>query len=327
MALRVLLADESTTIKKVMQLALHDYAVEVRSVPVGLDVLPVAKVFKPDIVFADVLLTKRSGYDVCMDLKKDPQTSHTPVVLMWSGFMDLDQAKFVESKANQKLEKPFDSEALRNIVKSLVPKTNTNLVSEFLSFPQLPDFVEPSETTEHGDEFAQVPLTGKPSISPLADSWSTEKIDQLNIPSLDLSGQVTNPGLRPDDFGTAKIENTGEFEEVTFINDMNLEELDSSKIFETPSTETLTPPVVQQQKNSRGADLNRRIQEQVQAKAITSLNTPEGSLKALSANEEFIREQAKEMIEKICWQIVPEITERIVREEINKLLKDVEKSI
>jgi len=50
MALRVLLADESSTIKKVMQLALSDFAVEVRSVPVGFDVLPVAQNFKPDIV-------------------------------------------------------------------------------------------------------------------------------------------------------------------------------------------------------------------------------------------------------------------------------------
>src|SRR5580698_858214 len=88
MALRVLLADESSTIKKVFQLALQDFAVEVRPVNLGIDVASVALSFKPDIIFADVLLQKKNGYDVCNELKQDPALSSIPVVLMWSGFME-----------------------------------------------------------------------------------------------------------------------------------------------------------------------------------------------------------------------------------------------
>jgi CheY-like chemotaxis protein len=64
MALRVLLADESSTIKKVMQLALQDFGVEVKAVPIGVDVVQVAKSFEPDIIFADILLAKMNGYEV-----------------------------------------------------------------------------------------------------------------------------------------------------------------------------------------------------------------------------------------------------------------------
>ena len=46
MALRVLLADESSTIKKVFQLALQDFAVDVRPVNIGVDVLKVVKSVK-----------------------------------------------------------------------------------------------------------------------------------------------------------------------------------------------------------------------------------------------------------------------------------------
>src|SRR4051812_11235054 len=112
MALRVLLADESSTIKKVIQLALQDYGVEVKSVPVGLDVLTVAKSFKPDIIFADVLLAKKSGYDVSQELKSDSVMKNTPVILMWSGFMELDEEKAKKSMANDRLEKPFDADIL-----------------------------------------------------------------------------------------------------------------------------------------------------------------------------------------------------------------------
>ena len=91
MALRVLLADESSTIKKVISLALQDFAVEVKVVHSGVDVVEVAKQFGPDIIFADVLLQKKNGYEVCFDVKADPLLNKIPVVLMWSSFMDLDE--------------------------------------------------------------------------------------------------------------------------------------------------------------------------------------------------------------------------------------------
>lgn len=135
MALRVLLADESVTIKKVIQLALQDFAVEVKAVPVGLDVLEVSKSFQPDLVFADVLLQKRSGYDVCRDLKKDVQTAAIPVILMWSSFMELDQKQVDACGADGRLEKPFEVEALRKLVLDLVPRTRSQRLATFLEYP------------------------------------------------------------------------------------------------------------------------------------------------------------------------------------------------
>jgi CheY-like chemotaxis protein len=135
MALRVLLADESVTIKKVIQLALQDFAVEVKAVPVGLDVLEVSKSFQPDLVFADILLQKRSGYEVCGDLKKDPTTAAIPVVLMWSSFMELDQRQVDACGADGRLEKPFEVEALRKLVLELVPRTRSQRLAHFLEYP------------------------------------------------------------------------------------------------------------------------------------------------------------------------------------------------
>ncbi|CAN5658608.1 hypothetical protein BH10BDE1_BH10BDE1_27200 [soil metagenome] len=135
MALRVLLADESVTIKKVIQLALQDFAVEVKAVPVGLDVLEVSKSFQPDLVFADILLQKRSGYEVCGDLKKDPKTAAIPVVLMWSSFMELDQRQVDACGADGRLEKPFEVEALRKLVLELVPRTRSQRLAHFLEYP------------------------------------------------------------------------------------------------------------------------------------------------------------------------------------------------
>ncbi|MES2962782.1 MAG: response regulator [Bdellovibrionota bacterium] len=137
MALRVLLADESSTIKKVMLLALQDFAVEVKAVHVGVDVLEVARTFKPDLIFVDVLLQKRNGYEVCADLKADATTRHTPTILMWSSFMELDQEALAKAQPNDKIEKPFDVETLRKMVLALVPETRSQRLAHFLEFPEV----------------------------------------------------------------------------------------------------------------------------------------------------------------------------------------------
>ncbi len=141
MALRVLLADESSTIKKVIGLSLQDFAVEVKVVHSGVDVIEVAKQFKPDLIFADVLLQKRNGYEVCFDLKNDPELSKIPVVLMWSSFMDLDEKAYIRSQANAKLEKPFEVDHLRQLVTQLSQRAQTQKASPFLKFPS--QFAEP----------------------------------------------------------------------------------------------------------------------------------------------------------------------------------------
>tara|TARA_B100000749_G_scaffold280887_1_gene279907 strand:- start:152157 stop:153404 length:1248 start_codon:yes stop_codon:yes gene_type:complete len=167
MALRVLLADESPTIKKVFQLALQDFAVEIKSVNIGLDVKHVAEEFRPDIVFADVLLQKQNGYEVCTELKSNNSTSELPVVLMWSGFMDLDEDKFKSSAADGRIEKPFDVQALRELVKTHVPKTTKQSLSDYLTFPTLPEIKdeEKAETKPEVESPSSVVKTSEENTS------------------------------------------------------------------------------------------------------------------------------------------------------------------
>src|SRR5688572_12893058 len=120
MSLKVLLADDSAAIKKVVQLSLQDYGVELKSVGSGKDVMDVARSFKPDIAFVDVLLPHKTGYEIASEMKKDTQLNKTPVVMLWSSFMAFDEGKFKASGAEDKLEKPFEVSGLRSIVAKYV---------------------------------------------------------------------------------------------------------------------------------------------------------------------------------------------------------------
>lgn len=197
MALRVLLADESATIKKVMQISLQDYAVEVRSVQLGVDVLQVAQQFKPDIIFVDILLQKKNGYEVSQELKRDPQTRAIPVILMWSGFMEVDVSKLKASLADNQLEKPFDADGLRSLVNKFVPKTQSQGLAQHLEFPNVPK-IEVTQKTQTKTQFqgdmsleleARMPLpekTSKPAAKAAApepeaegSGWSMDSFDDL----------------------------------------------------------------------------------------------------------------------------------------------------
>ncbi len=206
MALRVLLADNSETIKKAIQVSLQDYAIDLRVVNLGVDVLDVAIKFKPDIIFVDILLQKRSGYDVAKELKTHAQLRSTPVVLMWSGFMEFDEQKAKDSLSDATLEKPFDAQALRELIQKFVSKTQTNPLSGFLDLPTIPKqemhapakkskdpLLELEKIKNESQKFA--PITKAPEPPVPAPPPHSSKSGAIELPALVIEENDT-----PEDF-------------------------------------------------------------------------------------------------------------------------------
>jgi two-component system, cell cycle response regulator len=354
MALRVLLADESSTIKKVMQLALQEYAVEVKSVPVGLDVQPVTTEFKPDIIFADVLLQKRSGYEVCKDLKADPATRDIPVVLMWSGFMEIDGHKAEEAQADARLEKPFDAETLRNIVKDLVPKTQSNALTEFLSFPEMPEFeetaakrfdtsrdIKPSSESsdfevvaalgdEGDDEFSTVPLP--PLYTSPEDEWAQGGLDgfRLNVEATDEDTSEISldsnllESLEDQPIDSDRFADTG-----AFVLEPDMSNNDEVISLSDGQELTKSSPGMSKSKGTNPIGLSPDTFEATASKVgFVKSSANSDALKSIDEKEleRLLRAEVRDVLENIAWKLLPDLAERIIREEINKLLRDTEKT-
>jgi len=206
MALRVLLADESPTIKKVFQLALQDYAADVRSVNVGVDVSSVAQEFQPDVIFADVLLQKRNGYEVSAELKASNELKQVPIVLMWSQFMNFDESKFESCGADAKIEKPFDVNTLRGLVQKLVPKTQSQDLSQYLQFPSLPDIEDddPSKAHQQSQQQESQPQTPPQTQHP---SQNQHEFQQQPAPNPEVSSKWDMESFEPiENFSEASLQ-------------------------------------------------------------------------------------------------------------------------
>lgn len=120
---RILLADDSLTIQKVVELTFSDAEFEIRAVGNGDDAVRALEEFRPDIVLADAFMPGLTGYEVCERVKALPGSPLIPVVLLAGTFEPFDRARAERSGADSIVTKPFDSHALASLVRDLVEKS------------------------------------------------------------------------------------------------------------------------------------------------------------------------------------------------------------
>jgi CheY-like chemotaxis protein len=118
MSRRILLADDSVTIQKVIELTFMDDDYEVRAVGNGDEALAMLTALQVDFVIADVHMPGASGYEVCRRSKQ--QRPEVPVLLLVGTFEPFDEAQARECGADSYLKKPFDSQELLGRVHELL---------------------------------------------------------------------------------------------------------------------------------------------------------------------------------------------------------------
>jgi len=116
----ILLADDSVTIRKVVELTFSDTNIRVLSVGSGHEALDRMSEVRPDLVLADVVMPGPSGYDVCRAVKSSPRP--VPVLLLTGAFEPFDAAQAEACGSDGTVTKPFDSRSLVERVEELLAR-------------------------------------------------------------------------------------------------------------------------------------------------------------------------------------------------------------
>src|SRR4026208_1208323 len=119
MGKNILLADDSITIQKVIELTFSDEDFEVVTVGNGrlaIERLPDAR---PAPVLCDIIMREKDGYEVCDFIKKNPALSHIPVLLLTGAFEPFDQERAARVGWAGVLAKPCEPQPLIAKVKEL----------------------------------------------------------------------------------------------------------------------------------------------------------------------------------------------------------------
>lgn len=118
----LLLADDSVTIQRVIELTFADEDILVVAVSDGDQAIERLEAAPPDIVLADVGMPGRNGYEVAQYIKTSPKLAHIPVLLLTGAFEPVDQAKAAEAGCDGVLAKPFEPQLVIGRVKELLAK-------------------------------------------------------------------------------------------------------------------------------------------------------------------------------------------------------------
>jgi CheY-like chemotaxis protein len=120
MPYKLLLADDSVTIQRVIELTFADEDVKVTAVGDGQQAIDHITSDRPDIVLADVGMPMRDGYEVAAFIKNKPDLEHIPVLLLTGAFEPVDEERARAVKCNGVLAKPFEPQMLIGRVKELL---------------------------------------------------------------------------------------------------------------------------------------------------------------------------------------------------------------
>ncbi len=110
--IRVLVVDDSNTIRRSAEMSLRKAGYEVAFAEDGFAALPKVIDFRPALIFIDVMMPRLDGYATCALIKQHPEFRHIPVILLTSKDSVFDQVRGRMAGADQYLIKPFSRESL-----------------------------------------------------------------------------------------------------------------------------------------------------------------------------------------------------------------------
>ena len=115
---KVLVIDDSNTIRRSAEIFLRQGGHEVLLAEDGFDALAKVNDHDPELIFCDILMPRLDGYQTCAIIKRNPRYAHVPVIMLSSkdGLFDKERGPMVGSE--DYLTKPFTKEQLLRAVES-----------------------------------------------------------------------------------------------------------------------------------------------------------------------------------------------------------------
>lgn len=397
---KLLVADDSLTIQKVIRLALSNEGYEILAVSNGSDTLQQISLSHPDVVLIDIKLPGKSAFEVKKWANSQPDLASTRFILLSSAFEAIDEQQLSTLGFQGRLTKPFDPAHLRSVLTQVLGRTASEPKSPPPRFPAPPPSLqrppsappppppgrkpmltpppvaapaapvrepvrEPLQKPVHEPalpEFLSTPLpaeessveiTGSIELGP--PSWEAPAEPQVAEQVMDpLWAEPEAPARRPDadireltestirmsgldDFDWSMNEQArkeepllpppgkglSDFGDSTFRFDAPLDPPSPGRAEELPPLPTFDPPPAP----DSPAYSYHSAPETVAPFSFEAQSTPEPQTLAepqwdASRVEELVQQQVQAALEKMTRQLLPEIAERIIRQEIRRMLSD-----
>ncbi len=113
--MKILIVDDEPHLRKLIQQTLEeleDDGVELLTATNGEEALATIQAEQPNLVFLDVMMPKKNGFDVCHAVKQELGLGHIHIILLTAKGQEFDRQRGSEVGADLYMTKPFDPDAL-----------------------------------------------------------------------------------------------------------------------------------------------------------------------------------------------------------------------
>jgi|GEM_PF-3436718 len=354
-AIRIIVADDSKTVQKVLKLILAPKGYQVDSFSSGTEALDAIRKNIPAVLFLDAAMPGLSGVELGEQLQKGPkELQEIPVVLMHSAFDEVSSDDIKKSGARAKLVKPFDDQQVIDLVEKLSvksykeePKDETTSTWNMDSFvpPEMPDFSDPLRTIKASNETFDIDLTLAEEKGTEDEEFikisESEKIEELGVPEpheiMDLRSEPSFEVQKP-----RSEETLSEKEAEKLFDAFNLaENPDGSITFRGGNTPPEFKPKMDNKIEASSdvepeQDMGLWSERFYDSKELTvpelssfsednevsaaSMEFPKAYSSSDEVNSDEVKKITKETIERMLQKLLPEIAEKVIREEIAKIV-------
>jgi len=303
---KLLLADDSLTIQKVVEITFADEGVTVISVGTGEEALARLAEIAPDVVLADVCMPSPNGYEICESIKQNAELRHIPVMLLVGSFEPFDEAEARRVGANDILTKPFQSiRRLIDRVGGLVSGKQDPDQVQTAELPQVDKPVEPERMST--GELEITTANTQPLPDSLAERFGSKPADRSPVGSTPASASVvkTPENGRAMDNGTLQTETMADPGDVLldlgdltparsaaedFVLDIDLDEAPEPVMAETFSGARQHAFVEPQVSAPTGVDWQIESEPNGMPAAVNTGELKPGSSKQFEDTQEWVRQ-------------------------------------
>lgn len=294
MPVKILVADDSATMRSIVEMTFAGEDAAVASVSSGQAAVEHARRDCPDVLLADASMDGMDGYATAQAFKGDPALAHVPVILLTSQFHPFDAGRASAAGVTGHLDKPFTTQVAIDQVAEIAAKAGRAAPAV-----AAPPVAVPAQPTAPPRAPSRPPSQQRVAAAPNAPLH--KRTIAFGVQGVGPDGQMPPP---PAPAAPATP---------------------SRRAPQPPSVpRSLTPAASQPRPATRTPAASRPAapQPSVSTGAIAGLESKLSGLGLTRDQMQGVLALSKEVVEQVVWEVVPELAEHVIREELQRLTRD-----
>ncbi|MCU0571744.1 MAG: response regulator transcription factor [Syntrophobacteraceae bacterium] len=178
--MKIVVVEDDKDILQLLAYNMQASGFEVLTSRDGFEALTVVRQSAPDLVILDLMLPNLDGFEVCKELKRDPETKHIPILMLTARGEEVDRIVGLELGADDYVVKPFSPRELILRVRAILRRSTSDGGTEnFWQHEGLRVDFEGHKASLHGEEIALTATEFKLLVELVKSRGKVQTRDQL----------------------------------------------------------------------------------------------------------------------------------------------------